>query len=169
MKNAIFRFLAIMLALLFVLSISIAETDYSSLNIEELNKIVNAAKTEITNRQIKEKGYVLVSDEFDVKIYFYGFKNNYDEKIQFVVMNNSNQNLVVCIEKLYIENWDVLLNGYHCTLDPGKNEIGESFISWEKCLTSNEAEASKIDVVFSFSDENWEELYRTEEKTFYIN
>ena len=168
MKTIATRICLCLFILLFALSTSYAETNYSSLSTDELNSTVNAVKNELISRQIKENGYILVSDEYDVKIYFYGFKKNLDDRIQFIVNNASDKNIIVCIEKLYIENWDVLYNGYLSTVDSGKNDVGEADMDWGKCITSNEENASKIDVQFSIMDQNWNTLYTTQEKTFYI-
>ena len=168
MKKKVVHFACFLLALLFTLSSSFAETDYSTYSDDELNSIVNNAKAEIISRQINENGLILVSDEYDVKIYFYGFKKSLSDEIQFVVINGTDKTIIVSLKKLYIENWDVLHNGYQCTVDPGKNAVGESDMRWEKCLTSSKEEASKIDVQFTFKDENWNTLYQTEEKTIYI-
>ena len=57
MKTIATRICLCLFILLFALSTSYAETNYSSLSTDELNSTVNAVKNELISRQIKENGY----------------------------------------------------------------------------------------------------------------
>ena len=168
--------LAVLLCVsLMVISVSYAE-EPSSVPTSELQQQIELAKEELISRQVEESGRILVTEDKGVKIFFDGFTKDImnQEHIRFIIMNNSSETLpvVVSIEQLYIENWDVLTNGYLQTLDPGKNGVGEAWIKWEQCVTATEETASKIDVKFSLSvdkgDYEWEKIHETELITFYI-
>ncbi len=166
------KMLAILLcSLLAFISVSYAE-DISSLPTVELQQRLESIKEELITRQIEEGRRPLVTEEMGVKILFDGFSKD-GEHIRFIILNNSTETLpvAVCVEELYIENWDVLDNGIMQTLRQGKNGVGEALIKWENCITADEKTASKIDVRFSFYiDEGyeWEEIYETDLITFYI-
>ena len=171
------KVVALLLVVLFVAMTSAYAEDYSAMTTEDLQKTMDSIKEELVSRQIEESGRILVADEYGVKIYFDGFTKDVmdDEFIRFLVLNNSAETypLVVSIKQLYVENWDVLSNGYLQTLEPGKNGVGEAWMSWEKCITANEDTASKVDVQFEFQIEkeqyNWETVHTTGLITFNIS
>ncbi len=173
MRKAVF--VVLLCISLIVMNISYGE-DASSISTAELQQQIELAKEELISRQVEESGRILVTEDKGVKIFFDGFTKDVmdQEHIRFIIMNNSSETLpvVVSIEQLYIENWDVLANGYLQTLDPGKNGVGEAWIKWEQCVTATEETASKIDVKFSLSvdkgDYEWEKIHETELITFYI-
>lgn len=157
---------------------NVTESAQSSENLstEELRLRMNSIMEELIARQIEESGRVLVADLNGIKIYFDGFTKDAmdDAHIRFIIINNSDKTLpvVVNLDELYVDNWDVLANGHLQVLDPGKNGIGEAWMKWDNCITATEETASKIDVKFSFSVDKgnyeWEKFYESELITFYI-
>ena len=175
--NAMKKIIAMMLLICMVWGMAVANAeDYSSMSTDELNQTVGALQNELISRQLENGGKILVLDDYGVKIFFDGFSESsaMGSVIRFIVMNNSEETfpLVVAVEELYIENWEVLRNGYVQTLEPGKNGVGEPMMDWSKCLTADQDSASKIDVKFSFSldkgDFEWEWVHDTDLVTFYV-
>lgn len=165
--KSIIRCLSCLLALHIIFSTSFAESKYSTMRSDELINIDNDVMQELIDRQIAEQGYILISDEYDVKIYFYGFLDN---TVQYIIINKSDKQIGVLVKKIYIENWDVSSNSHTSgeVVDAGKNSIGYITIDWSKCLTSNIEEASKMDIQFKVYDIDNSEPRETEIKTIFV-
>lgn len=126
------RFLSLFLALMLIGSVAVAESiDYASLSDEELHAIINAARNELTKRELVADEKTVICDQDDVQVYLtgrYKWNEGSNESIylvlEAVIINNSQYELSISIDSISVNGWDVWAGGPGTT-NAGKKKKGE--------------------------------------------
>jgi hypothetical protein len=106
------KLLAVVLLMCMLVPCAVAE-DYTAYTTEELHAIVDAARNELTKRELAAKSNLLVFDDYNVQIYMtgngrpweYGGKKYF--YLEFIVINGTEYNIAVDFIDMSINGWNV--------------------------------------------------------------
>lgn len=173
------RFITICLAILLTLAsvAAIAEgIDVSTMTDEELHAIINAARNELTKRELVAAGDLVVVDQDDVQIYMTG--NNemkaFDDGgvwlyIEFVVVNNTDTTVNPFVGKSIVNGWDVHGDGMGKTSAGSRQKVTMRMRVSDGEVSSME-DIEEIVVSFELYDsDNSEMISKTEPVTIHFN
>lgn len=120
------RFLCALLIVVILLPVvAMAEISWTNMTVEEIQAVIDSARSEIVTREIKTdaKGTVILdADGLVVTITKAEIKQSYDKSyyltVSYTAVNNSNIKIGFMVDKLYLNGWEVSSLVY-CDLDAG--------------------------------------------------
>ncbi len=154
------KVLAAFLALLLLCGSCLAEgLDYASMTDAQLHDIVNAARNELTRRELVAEGKTLLFEQDGVSVYLTsGFEADsihtdawYFMRAGVIVVNDSDINVRVGIESMSVNGWEVSNSGFS-SVSPGKKAKDElAFNAADTDITAVE-EIETIEITFRLSN-----------------
>lgn len=108
------RLFSIALILILVGSVALAESiDWTIMTDEELHGAIDAARNELSKRELSLSENTILVDQDGIQLYLTGEHtfSDWDEtkyvELGVVLVNDSDQNISVSIENLYVNGWNV--------------------------------------------------------------
>lgn len=154
------KFLTVLLALLLLCGSCLAEgLDYASMTDAQLHDIVDAARNELTKRELVAEGKTLLFEHDGVSVYLTGdFKADslHTDSMHFmrasvIVVNDSDINVRVGVDSMSVNGWEVSNSGFS-SVSPGKKLKDElTFNAVDTDITTVE-EIETIEITFRLSN-----------------
>ena len=154
------KILTVVLALLLLCSSCLAEgLDYASMTDTQLHDIVDAARNELTKRELVAEGKTLLFERNGVSVYLTSdFKADsfHTDSMHFmrasvIVVNDSDINVRVGVESMSVNGWEVSNSGFS-SVSPGKKLKDElTFNAVDTDITTVE-EIETIEITFRLSN-----------------
>ena len=162
------KLLAVILLLCMLMPCAVAE-DYTAYTTEELHAIVDAARNELTKRELVAKSKLLVFDDYNVQIYMtgngrpweYGEEKYFD--LEFIVINGTEHNIAVGFNDVSINGWNVA-GGIISKIMAGKKMKGTIILSLTGASLDSYTGIEDLEATISFhSSDTGDVLYTASE------
>lgn len=172
------KLLALILVLLCCISTAYAETDYSSIPLDELKAQYDAIRNELFKRGMIFDGKTVLFEQDGVTVYLtgkYEVKKNWQDEyileLEAVVINNYSTVINVGMDNwnASVNGWDVYADGISST-NPGKKQKGMFEIKLSDADITTYEEIEEIEFQFYLYDfDNWETVSNVAPVTVYFN
>lgn len=173
MRKVFVCFLILMLPVL-----ALADIDWSSMTVEEIQNTIDSGRAEILTREIKtdEKGTVILdADGIVVSVSSVTVETSYDGStylnMKYTVANNSTENMGFSSDKVYLNGWEVS-SFLFSSLDAGKKSREESavyHIDDSADVTSYE-DLEELEITcYTFNADNYQQKTKDIKTTLYFN
>lgn len=154
------RTLALLFALLMLCGTCLAEgLDYPSMTDEQLHAVIDAARNELSKRELVLDGKTLLFEKEGVSVYLTGdFKEDsfttdslHYMRAEVIVVNDSDLNVRVGIDSMSVNGWEVSCSGFSA-VSAGKKVKDELYFNAVDTDVTSVEEIETVEITFRLSN-----------------
>ena len=173
MKKSLVLVLAALLALC---GVATAETDYAAMPDDDLHAMIDAARNELTRRELTAAADTVLFDQDGISCYLTGGydiqewgEGNHVMKLEAVVINDSDVMVTVGIEGCYVNGWEVY-GGVIQKTDAGKKQKDTFEIRLYDADIHSYEEIEDIEFTFKvYKSDDYAKIFQLDPITVHFN